>query len=480
MTREVGTHSYMDVVIPSDLRKTIMEYREQYEEEEYYDKIELYFLYKKKTSAWHKKTLIPTLLSKNEKNKLSRVELQKYYIKLEKEFMNEKNNRVIRLSSKEEEKLTDEEYYMYLKELRIQDSFSFIDNMPLMFRKLIHPLLSIGLKKDRISKGIEVVILNKEIPKQIRKRRIIFVLTHVGRDDISVFNDAISKRHYTILSGDYESLHNNIEGLVSRINGTKFFDMCSKDDRATVVDGVAEINKKDDILCSMEGAWNITANKVVLDIFTGMVLSGIKSSAVILPVGIERFDSKLYGINVSRKFFDVKDYFKDKETTKENILEASSTIRQMMANAKFELYYSKKITSRITTFRHEIGDYATYNKKFKEDILNGWTFTETSIKRKAFHNVQDPISAFSYIKLKYAKMLRIYDYLSSNDCTEDKELDNLFISMYIDLQKDLKVNIYPSEIREYLLFVHNQINNKVYNHEMKNDVCEDNKKKGLF
>lgn len=476
MTREVGTHSYMDAVIPKDLYETIIQYKDQYEQKEYYEKIELYFTYKKKTMAWHNRIFIPFLLSDDEKKELSCIELQEYYNKLEKDFMHETNSRVRRLSTQEEEKLTDEEYYMYLKELRIQDEASIIDNMPLVVRRLIHPLLSYGLKKDRISKQIEVVVLNKKIPKQIRKRPIIFVLTHVGRDDISVFNDAISKRHYTILSGDYESLHNNVEGLVSRINRVVFFDMCSKEDRATVINRVADVNKRDDILCSMEGAWNTTANKIILDIFNGMILSAIKNDTVILPVGIERFDSKFYGINVSGKFFDAKEYFNKKEATKENIIEASNEIRQMMAEAKFELYYSEKVTSRVTTTRHEIGDYTTYNRNFKKDILTGWTFTEASIKQKAFHNVQDPTSAFAYIKTKYEKLLHIYNYLSLHNCREEIDLEKKFILMYTDLQRDLKVTVYPDEIREYLLYVSNQINNKGYDTEMK-DVYEKQKVK---
>lgn len=64
------------------------------------------------------------------------------------------------------------------------------------------------------------------VPKIPKGRQAIFVLMHVGRDDIAIFNEVVGE-HYTILSGDYESLHNNVEWFVSALNGTLFFNMKS-------------------------------------------------------------------------------------------------------------------------------------------------------------------------------------------------------------------------------------------------------------
>lgn len=134
--------------------------------------------------------------------------------------------KVVRLSNKKEKLLTEEQYEEYLYKLKEHDENSWLGTMSLQQRMRFHGILRFLLRADRISKRIKVRKLNNMVPKIPKGRQAIFVLMHVGRDDIAIFNEVVGE-HYTILSGDYESLHNNVEWFVSALNGTLFFNMKS-------------------------------------------------------------------------------------------------------------------------------------------------------------------------------------------------------------------------------------------------------------
>ena len=209
---------------------------------------------------------------------------------------------------------------------------------------------------------------------------VIFVVTHAGKYDISVFNQVVN-RHFVVLSGDYESLHNNVEGLFTMLNGVVFFDMNSPTDRKTVIPRVVDmLGRGNDILCSMEAAWNISPNVLVTPLFKGMLLAAEKADTVIVPVGIERFNRNLYGVNVSSEVFDPKT-----EIQTYGIDEALEKLRQKMAELKFEEYYHPQIFQKISISRKEIGDFETYKRWFVEDILCEWTFTEEIVKSKGYN-----------------------------------------------------------------------------------------------
>ena len=70
--------------------------------------------------------------------------------------------------------------------------------MSLKQRMRFHGILRFLLRVDRISKGIKVRKLNSKTPKIPENRQAIFVLTHVGRDDIAIFNEVVGE-HYTIV-----------------------------------------------------------------------------------------------------------------------------------------------------------------------------------------------------------------------------------------------------------------------------------------
>lgn len=296
------------------------------------------------------------------------------------------------------------------------------------------------MKASRIFAGIRICKLNTDISITYRDTPIIFVFTHVGRDDITVFSEMI-KRHYTILSGDYESMHNRVEGFISMINGTIFFDMKSKEERILAEEKVVDILKSgDNILCCMEAAWNISPNEIVQELFPGMIRAAIKAKAVIICVGIERFNAKLYGINIAQKVFDPAPYLNQYRNEKTVVNIMRDEIRQYMAELKFQLYFHEKIQKEITIRRHDIGDYDKYEQKFKQDILKGWTFTEQIIEQKKYRNIDKPKYAYGYVKKKYAGLLNgIYDK-----------------NKLIELIRDIKDPVYPNCIHNELLRIAEQ------------------------
>jgi len=305
--------------------------------------------------------------------------------------------KVKRLSAKQESLLSEEEYTQYLKALREKDEKSWIGMMSFKQRMRLHSFLRILMKVTRFFMGIKVYKQNVDTSIICENRPIIYVLTHVGRDDILVFNEVIG-HHYTILSGDYESLHNRVEGLIHMLNGTVFFNMASKEERSQIENKVVDILKSgDNILCSMEAAWNLSPNEIVQELFPGMIRAAIKAEAVIFCVGIERFSSKLYGINIAKKVFDPTVYWTQYDCEESMLNTAREELRQYMAELKFELYFHVKIQKRITISREDIGDYDEYESKFRQDILKGWTFTEDTIEKKKYRNRDKPQYVYEYV-----------------------------------------------------------------------------------
>lgn len=251
-----------------------------------------------------------------------------------------KNHKIKRLRKKQEQKLSTREYVSYLKELRLYD-----DKIAAINRKKnieFFCVLSKIMHFYRIISGIKIFKLNTKVPTVSGDRPIIFVVTHVGKEDITVFND-IANTHYTILSGDYESLHCRIEGWLMRLNGVLFFDMRSKQERIEIEGRVASVLKSgDSILCSMEAAWNIFPNEIVQKLFPGMIRVAIETNAVIVPIGIERFSKKQYGVNISKTLFDPSKYI-EIASDKKQLLKATDELRQILAETKYELYFDRKM-----------------------------------------------------------------------------------------------------------------------------------------
>lgn len=443
--------SYIDEKIYTDVK---INYESN--EKKFQQLLEFYKLHEF-TKKWHKNDYYEEInLSDN--NVIQK--LEKYYFNC---FSAIDDYKIIRLNKNDEIKLSDYEYLLYLKELRLYDEISRLSNLSLEKQKQYNPFLQKIMSLSRIVSGAKVKIINKNMPENDLDKPIIFVLSHVGKDDQIIFNEAI-KKHYTILSGDYENLHNNIEGFITRLNGVIFFDMNSKEERKNVIHRVSQkLKEKDNILCSMEAAWNLSPNSIVNKLFPGMVYSAFETGALILPVAIERFNSKLYSINVSDMYFDPKKFFENVELNKKNVDEYTEKIRQKLADLKFQTYYDKYIYNKIFTKRTEIGDYDKAEEEFKKDILKGWNFDENDIKRKGYIRKDDPKEVYKYILKMFQTRLEKKDDLSIRQ----------YALLMSELKKEINNSVYPNKIHNELLNLYEknkleEINN--YNKEISKKV----------
>lgn len=443
--------SYIDEKIYTDIK-----INNESNEEKFQQLLEFYKLHEF-TKKWHKNDYYEEInLSDN--NVIQK--LEKYYFSC---FSAIDDYKIIRLNKKDETKLSDYEYLLYLKELRLYDEISRLSNLSLEKQKQYNPFLQKIMSLSRIVSGAKVKIINKNMPENYLDKPIIFVLSHVGKDDQIIFNEAI-KKHYTILSGDYENLHNNIEGFITSLNGVIFFDMNSKEERKNVIHRVSQkLKEKDNILCSMEAAWNLSPNSIVNKLFPGMVYSAFEAGALILPVAIERFNSKLYSINVSDMYFDPKNFFSNVELNNKNVDEYTEKIRQKLADLKFQTYYDKYIYNKIFTKRTEIGDYDKAEEEFKKDILKGWNFDENDIRRKGYIRKDDPKEVYKYILKMFQTRLEKKDDLSIRQ----------YALLMSELKKEINNSVYPNKVHNELLNLYEKnklekINN--YNKEISKKV----------
>lgn len=421
-------NSYMDVKSYFDIEINL---NDENEEKLFNNLVEFYQLHEK-SKKWHKRDYYQNIELNETKETLEK--LKEYYVNCYLEM-----EKIKRLTDKEEERLDEDEKLLYLKELRLYDDEK-LNSTSIEKQEQLNPFLQKLMSLTRIASNIKVRVINKKLPENLENRPIIFTLSHVGKDDQIVFNEAVTK-HYTILSGDYESLHNNVEGIVTKLNGVIFFDMNSKNERNTVTERVSEkLKSGDNILCSMEAAWNISSNSLVNPLFTGMIEAALLSDALILPVAIERFNSKLFSIDVSDKFFDPKKFFNTREKNKDNMKLLAEEIRQKLADMKFNSYYDSYIYPRIQAKRKDIGDFDKANEKFKHDILKNWTFDEDDIRRKGYRDKENPIYVYRYIvdKLNFEKS-RI------NEMTQEE-----YTKFINELINEVENPVYPNEIHNEL------------------------------
>ncbi len=410
--------------------------------------------------TWGKKTDKMLILSRKNKQLLKGSQLANYYEQLlnfyfyTRNMENNAKRKIRRLSEKQENSLSDDELVIYLKQLRKKDDKSHINNLRLSIRKRIIPLFRIILMLNAMWSRIRIEELNCKLPDS-NGRPIIFVFTHVGKEDQVVFSHVI-KNHYTILSGDYESLHNNVEGVICKINGILFFDMQSKKERGEVEDRVEDILKAgDNIMCSMEAAWNLSPNIPVQELFSGMIRSAIRTNAVIMPIGIERFNKKLYGINVCHSYFDPMIYVGKYSCERKMIDKARGDLREQLADIKMQLYFAEGIRSSIKATRGEIGNYEEYNKNFKKDILEGWTFTEEIIREKKYINRNAPEEVFKYVIKRYSKLTLFYSESKSSTLSIESrnQTKERFKKLLVELVLDVKNPTYPNVIHNQLLAI---------------------------
>lgn len=299
-----------------------------------------------------------------------------------------------KLSRKEEKKLTPEEYQEYYYYLRELYENSKINNISLDTRKNIHPLLLSIIKLRNRMNGYKLDIIDDK--RESTNRPIIFAVTHIGKADIEVVSEAI-KDHYYLLCGDFESLHDTVDGLFLGLNGVIYFNEKNKNDRKNVKIRMEETLKRGgNLLYFPEGTWNLTANLPLNNCYYGIIEVALNTNAIIIPIAIEQYDKKFIA-NVGNNFDVCKyDIFNEKDLK----IQAISDLRDELATLKWQIWES---VPKI--IRKELPD--NYYEKFIDEKIGEWPtltlkdFTDAIYKDKNVANqdeVFEPIKKLQYKK----------------------------------------------------------------------------------
>lgn len=181
------------------------------------------------------------------------------------------------------------DYYM---EKRLE---RFESNIPLKgidLRKKIHGLPLKLVELDRKVSKETVSVINDE--RIITDRPKIYACTHIGGNDIQRVFEAIKEHAYLFL-GDPKGLYKDISGLLLFLNGVINMETKDKTDRFIAKERAIELlNKNGNLLIFPEGAWNITPNLLVMDLYKGAVLMARETGADIVPVAIEQYDNDFF------------------------------------------------------------------------------------------------------------------------------------------------------------------------------------------
>ena len=270
---------------------------------------------------------------------------------------------------------------------RLRFESSKINNLNHKIRLLFHPLLWVVIALRNILCGYKITYLNKMNVKT--KRPIIFCITHIGKADIEV-SAQILKKHFYLLSGDFENVHGNLDGFFLELHGIIYLDKFNKHDTKSAKDRAVKIlNKNGNIMWFVEGTWNLSENLPVLPLPFGVIEVAQKTGAIILPVALEQYDKNFY-VNFG-ELFDVSNYEKndDEYSFKVSLIQK---LRDQMATLKYEIWEKQKPFER---------EYipSNYYEKYVEHQVSQWKFTYEEIQSKVFNppNIITYENAFKHL-----------------------------------------------------------------------------------
>ncbi len=272
------------------------------------------------------------------------------------------------LTREEEKALSPEEYEKYYYDLRELYEKSFLYNLTLKQRKLLHPLVLAGITARNYLSGFRLKVLADERTKT--NRPIIFAASHICKYDIELLSQAI-KSHFYLLMGDFESIHDTSDGFFLGLNGVEYFNEKNREDRKSVRERMIKILQSGgNMLYFPEGTWNLTKCKLVNPLFNGIIDVAKETDAIIVPIGIEQYGKQF--IAKIGKNFDVKEYA-SKEEAKKHLRDALATLRWDIFSSvkpfkRAEIpddYYEKMINERIGEWELSLDVYedAIYKEK---------------------------------------------------------------------------------------------------------------------
>lgn len=168
--------------------------------------------------------------------------------------------------------------------------------------KFYFPITKLLLKLIMIVNGEHIYYLNDKCVKTPNGRPIIYANTHKFKPDIEKISFSTNKQSVMVAS-DFKNSYKTISGWYFDTRPTIYVDPYSKEDKKyTYKLMVRYLKEGNNCMIFPEAVWNLSQNKIVLDVFSGTVRAALESNAVIVCTSIERY-GKNYVIN-RNDYFD--------------------------------------------------------------------------------------------------------------------------------------------------------------------------------
>lgn len=262
-------------------------------------------------------------------------------------------------------------------------------NKEIKFHNCVHPIINILIKGRRIINKQTLTIYNS-IPKNI-KPPIIFSVTHTGKYDIEIVNEAI-KLPYYLLSDDEEYMYRTVDGFVTDLNGVIYVDSDYSDDKKVAKETAIKcLQNGGNVMWFPEGIWNLSANQLMLHCPYGIIEAAVLSNATIIPIAIDQQDKDFY-VNIGEPIFSSQFNITD-ITNKNQKIDAINYLRDIMATLKWQIWESQP-----QEHRDNIPD--DFYDNFQKTKIDEWPFfTKETIQNRVYvpNNIISEEEAFEHL-----------------------------------------------------------------------------------
>lgn len=248
--------------------------------------------------------------------------------------------------------------------------------------KFYYPFTQLLLRLITLSNHEKIYYLNEKDVKVPKNRPVIYANTHKFKPDVEKISISLKKPSF-IVASDFKNSYKTINGWYFNTRPTIFVDPYSKEDkRYTYKMMVRYLKEGNNCMIFPEAVWNLSPNKIVLDIFSGTVRAALESNAVIVGTAIERYDKDYY---INRKgYFDptiVLKKYTDKSFDEINhnplyydlknkiINECNLILRDQLSTLMYEIWYAHS-SEYGRTSRQDLQE--DYWPKFVKSLTQEW------------------------------------------------------------------------------------------------------------
>ena len=320
-------------------------------------------------------------LSRTEKNKLSMDELCAYY-RRQRKYAVVTNKEIEGVESKRR-------FHPLITAAMLVRRLSNGQSLR-VFKNGISPTESIRTQAEKILNRNTIPI--SDIIPEDTTRPVIFSITHTGKFDIEIVNEAIKSAYY-LLSDDEEYMHRTIDGFFTEKNGVVYVDNDYPEDAHVAKETNKKILQKGGyIMWYPERIWNLSPNQMILYCKTGIIETAYETDALILPIGIDQ-KGKDFLINIG-DFVDPRNFKTENGIlTKQNKIAEVDRLRDTMATLKYQLWekdpvkFDQIVEEYLEKYPNAERSQITedYYEKFVEERIAEWPFiTKEDIDNMVF------------------------------------------------------------------------------------------------